>query len=114
MVASVAPAVGSGVILRRAGDDASRTISASRLAANVTRGLAGAFEPVALGGAALEHAKATVAAALTTLERLADDGWRAVLGDALDGAEQVRLGQDSVAERTESFDPFARAIAAVG
>jgi D-Lysine 5,6-aminomutase TIM-barrel domain of alpha subunit len=114
IVAAVAPAVGSGVVLRRAGDDAARAISASRLAANVTRGLAGAHEPAALGGAALDHAKATVAAALTTLDRLADDGWRAVLGDALDGAEQVRLGEDSVAERIDSFDPFGRALAAAG
>ena len=114
IVAGVAPAVGSGVVLRRAGDEASRTIAASRLAANVTRGLAGAYEPAALDGPAMEHARAIVAAALTTLERLADDGWRAVLGDSLDGAEQVRLGADSVAERTEAFDPFGRALATVG
>jgi hypothetical protein len=55
-----------------------------------------------------------VAAAIATLERLADDGWRAVLGDALQGTERVRLGEDSVAERTETFDPFGRALASVG
>jgi hypothetical protein len=78
----------------------------------VTRDLAGAIEPAALSGPALDHARATVAAALTTMERLADDGWRAVLGDTLQGAENVRLGEDSVAERTETFDPFGRVLAA--
>jgi ribosomal protein S12 methylthiotransferase accessory factor YcaO len=80
----------------------------------VARELAGSIEPAVLGGHALEHARATVSAAMSTLERLAEDGWRAVLGDALDGAERVQIGEDSVAERSETFDPFARAIAAVG
>ncbi|MFL5776363.1 MAG: lysine 5,6-aminomutase subunit alpha TIM-barrel domain-containing protein [Chloroflexota bacterium] len=114
VVSAVAPSVGAGVVLRRAGESTARAIAASRLAATVTRELAGSLEPAALTGAALEHARATVAAALTTLERLADDGWRAVLGDPLQGAERVRLGEDSIAERTESFDPFARALTAVG
>jgi hypothetical protein len=114
IVGAVAPAVGSGVVLRRAGDDAARAVAASRLAASVTRELAGSLEPPSLSGPALDHAKATVAAALTTLERLADDGWRAVLGDALPGTDRVRLGEDSVAERTESFDPFGRALTTVG
>lgn len=111
IVAAVAPPTGSGVVLRRGGDDAGRTIAASRQAATVTRDLAGALEPAALSGQALDHAKATVTAALATLEGLADDGWRAVLGDTLQGAESVRLGEDSVAERTESFDPFGRVLA---
>jgi hypothetical protein len=114
IVAAVAPAVGATMILRRPGDDAGHAIATSRMAATVGRELAGSFDPPALRGPALEHAQATVAAATTTLERLADDGWRAVLGDALQGPERVRLGEDSVAERTESFDPFSSAIAALG
>jgi hypothetical protein len=114
IVAATAPSDGSGVVLRRAGDDAGRTLSVSRLGADVARELAGSIEPAVLGGHALEHARATVSAAMSTLERLAEDGWRAVLGDALDGAERVQIGEDSVAERSETFDPFARAIAAVG
>jgi D-lysine 5,6-aminomutase alpha subunit-like protein len=114
IVAAVAPAVGAAVILRRPGEDAGRAVTASRLGANVGRELADSIDPPALRGPALEHARATVAAATTTLERLADDGWRAVLGDPLQGPERVRLGEDSVAERTESFDPLSRALAAVG
>jgi hypothetical protein len=113
IAAAVAPSAGAGAVLRRGGDDAARAIAASRLAATVTRDLAGSLEPAALGGLALDHARSTVAAALATLERLADEGWRAVLGDAIEGAENVRLGEDSVAERTESFDPFGRSLAAV-
>jgi hypothetical protein len=114
IVAAVSPSVGAAVILRRPGEDAGRAVTASRLGANVGRELADSIDPPVLRGPALEHARATVAAATTTLERLADDGWRAVLGDSLQGPERVRLGEDSVAERTESFDPLARALAAVG
>ena len=92
-------------MLRRGGDDAARAISGSRLAATVTRDLAGIARAGGPRRAGLDHAKATVAAALATLERLADDGWRAVLGDPLQGAENVRLGEDSVAERTEIVRP---------
>jgi hypothetical protein len=101
------------MILRRPGDDAARAVTSTRLAATVTAELAGSLEPPSLSGPALDHAKATVAAALTTLERLAEDGWRAVLGDSVQGPERVRLGEDSVAERTEAFDPFGRALASV-
>jgi hypothetical protein len=55
-----------------------------------------------------------VTAAVATLDVLADHGWRSVLGDSPDGQDQVRLGADSVAERTETFDPFAIALAAAG
>jgi hypothetical protein len=55
-----------------------------------------------------------VAAAIATLEHLADEGWRAVLGDPPDAADRVRIGADSVAERTEPFDPLDLALAALG
>jgi hypothetical protein len=47
-----------------------------------------------------------VAAAVSTLERIADLGWRAVLGDP-PGGSGPWLGADAMAERTESFDPLA-------
>jgi len=55
-----------------------------------------------------------VTAAVATLELLADRGWRSVLGDSPEGQDQARLGADSVAERTETFDPFAVALASGG
>ena len=54
-----------------------------------------------------------VAAAMATLERLADLGWRAVVGepprrdDHGEGAvARGAIGGDAVAERTETFDPL--------
>jgi hypothetical protein len=76
--------------------------------------LASARNPGELAGVALEHATRTVEAAVATLERLADEGWRSVLGDPPDAADRVRIGADSVAERTESFDPLESALAALG
>ena len=54
-----------------------------------------------------------LAAAMTTLERLSDLGWRAVVGDPPDRSAGARtgaawaIGGDAVAERTESFDVLA-------
>ena len=45
-------------------------------------------------------------AALETLDRLADEGWRTVAGDP-PGRPRSRDGRDAATERTESFDPFA-------
>ncbi len=115
IVTAVAPSGGgSGVVLRRAGPDSKRAIAATRLAASVAAELAEARSPGELTGVALAHATATVAAAVATLEHLADEGWRAVLGDPPDAADRVRIGADSVAERTEPFDPLDLALADLG
>lgn len=115
IVAAVAPAgPASALILRRVSPDTARSIASSRLAAGVTAELEHARERAKLTGVALDHARATVAAAVTTLERLADDGWRSVLGDPPDGGDRIRLGADSVAERTEPFDPLQIALTTVG
>jgi hypothetical protein len=76
--------------------------------------MADATEPRRLTGAALDHAQATAAAALRTLERLADDGWRAVIGDGPADAADLRLGADAVAERADTFDPLGTELARVG
>jgi hypothetical protein len=78
-----------------------------RAATSVGTELAGSTGPLELQGVALDHARATVAAALATLDQLADVGWRAVLGQAIEGPPSDRLGAGAVVERTESFDPFA-------
>jgi hypothetical protein len=113
IVAAIAPAgPATGLILRRAATDADRVATQARLTARIRSELGEALSEPTLSGLALDHARAMVAAAVSTLERLADDGWRSVLGDSPDGPERVRLGADSVAERTETFDPFASAFAA--
>jgi hypothetical protein len=78
-----------------------------RAAASVGTEIAGSTGPLRPRGVALEHARATLAAAQATLEHLADVGWRAVLGQAIEGPPSDRLGAGAVVERTESFDPFA-------
>jgi hypothetical protein len=50
-----------------------------------------------------------IAAAIATLDRLGDSGWRAVSGEP-PAAMRARTARESVAERTESFDPFGAAL----
>jgi hypothetical protein len=47
-----------------------------------------------------------VAAALATLERLGDHGWRTVAGDQPSGMRGRPATHEAVTERTETFDPF--------
>ena len=97
-----------GMIIRRAGGgDAGRVVADTRTIIEVAADVAGAYGPIDPRGAALEHARATVAAAIATLEGLATDGWSSVLGSPLDRPAVARLGADAVVERTEAFDPFA-------
>jgi hypothetical protein len=115
IVAAIAPSgpIG-GLILLRASPESDRAAARARLTARVTADLEGSLTRPELSGLALDHARSTVTAAVATLDLLADHGWRSVLGDSPDGQDQVRLGADSVAERTETFDPFATALAAAG
>ncbi|MGZ9275831.1 MAG: lysine 5,6-aminomutase subunit alpha TIM-barrel domain-containing protein [Candidatus Limnocylindrales bacterium] len=95
----------SALIMRSPKTDARRAAEEGRALATTAAEVAAATAKGALTGVADKHAKAAVAAALATLERLTDLGWRAVVGEA--GATRRALGGDAVAERTESFDPLA-------
>jgi hypothetical protein len=77
-----------------------------RIGSTVAAEVAAATEPGALSGLAQEHARSMVAAALTTMERLANRGWRTVAGDSVGAGRASSRGDDAVTERTESFDPF--------
>jgi hypothetical protein len=112
IVGAIQPGAATVAVIRQRPDQ--RTIRSSRLAAIVAGELGTAYETGVLAGAALGHARATVEAALRTLERLADDGWRAVVGDGPGGALDARLGADAVAERSDTFDPLARELSRVG
>ncbi len=79
----------------------------TRAIADVAADVAGTYGPIDPRGVALDHARATVAAAISTLEGLATDGWASILGSPLDRPSHARLGADAVVERTEAFDPFA-------
>ncbi len=112
LVTAVQPADATAAIVRQRPDR--RTIHGARVAAHVAAERGSAFEPSVLTGAALAHARATAEAALRTLERLADEGWRVVVGDAPSHRANTRLGADAVAERSDPFDPLARELSRVG
>ncbi|MCU0484174.1 MAG: hypothetical protein MUC54_07920, partial [Chloroflexi bacterium] len=89
--------------------------------AEQTRAAASVAAELASAGGSAQAARAEpvvaqvgglLAAAETTLGRLADDGWRSVLGLPLGGPGRDRLGADAVVERSESFDPFELELAA--
>jgi hypothetical protein len=85
-------------------------VSDSRAAARTATEVAGVSTRRPLHGVAQEHATAMLAVAMTTLDRLSDLGWRAVVGDPprairrREGRATWAIGGDAVAERTESFD----------
>jgi beta-lysine 5,6-aminomutase alpha subunit len=94
------------IVIRRPG----RTLAVARetrAAARVAVEVGAAREPADLAGVALDHVRGEVGVAIATLDMLADRGWLAVAGDTPDQASARALGGDAVAERTESFDPFA-------
>jgi len=97
----------------RAYDALSHRLVLGSLFRRIAADVAAVAEPGALRGIADDHAKAMLAAAAATLERLSDLGWRAVVGDppraagrASEGRSYRAIGGDAVAERTEAFDPL--------
>jgi hypothetical protein len=112
LAATLQPSGATAAILRRV--PSASDLRATRVAASVAADLAASVEPPVLRGVALEHARATAAAALRTLDRLADDGWRAVIGDGPAEAADGSLGADAVAERSDPFDPLGRELGRVG
>ena len=112
LAAAVQPSRATAAILRRG--PSARDLRSTRVAASVAADLAASLEPVVLRGAGLDHARATAAAAMLTLDRLADDGWRAVIGDGPADASELRLGADAVAERSDPFDPLGAELGRVG
>jgi hypothetical protein len=87
-------------------DDPVAAARAARAASVVSVDVAGATVPGALTGIARDHARGMVEAALATLDRLGDEGWRTVAGDP-PGATRASRARDAATERTEAFDPFA-------
>lgn len=92
------------------GEAASRDL---RLGSTIAAEVAASLAPGELRGPALVHARAMVAAAISSLEALADHGWRTVAGE-VPGAGRVAAGRDAVAERTEPFDAFAALLGSRG
>jgi hypothetical protein len=104
IVAAVQPPGWTTAIVRRRPTAAE--LHATRTQAIVAAEIAAAFADRSLSDGALAHALATSTTALRTLEGLADQGWRSVMGDGPESAVGSRLGADAVAERSEPFDPL--------
>ena len=111
VAAALARSGTDSVVMRRHHADPRRAAAEGRAAALTAAEVAAVSTPGELSGAAEAHASAMIAAAMSTLERLSDLGWRAVVGDPPrhgEGAGGRRaIGGDAVAERTEAFDPLA-------
>jgi beta-lysine 5,6-aminomutase alpha subunit len=111
--AALPAAAGAAVVVTRPAlpGDSSRLV-AVRAAARVATASAASLTTPSLTGPALDHAEAALRAARDTLERLGDDGWRAVVGDAPAALGVRGLGAGAVVERSDPFDPLAIGIPA--
>jgi hypothetical protein len=109
IVAAALPLAGPAALVLRSGPiERFGSVGAEhRAVAEVASAVAAGLRPgpAVLDGAAAAHAEGMLAAATDTLERLADAGWRAILGEPIDGAPRG-LGADAVSDRTESIDPL--------
>lgn len=110
LVAAALPLAGRAALVLRSGPiERFGSVGAEhRAVAEVASAVAAGLRPgpAVLEGAAAAYAAGMVAAATDTIKRLADAGWRAILGEPIDGTPRG-LGADAVADRTEAIDPLA-------
>ncbi|HET7028753.1 MAG TPA: lysine 5,6-aminomutase subunit alpha [Candidatus Limnocylindrales bacterium] len=106
--AGIPSAGGTALVIARSsrGSDAAR-IGSLRAAVRIGMAATGALAPPTLSGVSAEHADLILHAARDTLDRLANEGWRSVVGDAPAAVGVRGLGAGAVAERTDTFDPLA-------
>ena len=110
VAASLADPESAAIVYRRAtGARFAGHAAAVRAGLRVAIESARSFEPRVVSGSAREHGDAIVDEAIVSLERLRDEGWRSILGEAMPVRDRDRLGATAVLERTETFDPFASA-----
>ena len=98
----------TGLVLRSArADGMAEVVAATRAAAAVAQEAAASLGPLRPRGPALTMARATVAAAVATLERVAGERLAVDPRRADRRRRRGRLGADAVVERGEAFDPLA-------
>ena len=107
VTASLPHAGRTALVRQRAAPNPAEVARRARAATQVAAEVASATEPRPLTGSAHDYATAMVAAAVQTLERLADEGWRVVAGDAGTGLGSMRTGRGAVIDRGDTFDPLA-------
>lgn len=108
---SLGPAAPTALVRGRSTSNPADAARRIRAVADVAAEVAAATGPRSLIGLAKDHANAMVAAAVRTLERLGDQGWRVVAGvgeTGSGGPTRVAGGlRGSAIDRTDSFDPLA-------
>jgi hypothetical protein len=97
---------GAAAVIRRS----HASVQATRGMLQVAASLRASRVPPELTGVAAAHARGAVTAAMRTLEALEERGWGSLVDQPL--GIRANLGGDSVAERTEAFDPLAIDIGA--
>ena len=100
----------SAFVLPQPSRDVPATVVRARAATGIGAEVATATRGRTLAGHALDHARAMVEAAVMTLERISDEGWRAVAGEPLPVAARSRSSPASVIDRGDAFDPFAASL----
>src|SRR4029077_11900301 len=93
----------TALVLRSYGrrrDDVAATVALARAAAAVAADVTASTTHGELTGTALDHARGMIEAATATLDRLANDGWRAVAGDPPVERGGRSRGADTVIERS--------------
>ena len=102
VTASLPHAGRTALVRQRAAPNPAEVARRTRAATQVAA--ASATEPRPLTGSA--HYATAMVAAVQTLERLADEGWRVVAGDAGTGPGSMRAGRGAVIDRGDAFDPL--------
>jgi hypothetical protein len=102
--------LGTALLVGSAGRDAAGRVRGLRSALVVARAVAASRADRRLAGPAEEHAAAALRAAGDLLERIADDGWRAALGDGTTGGGVRGIGAGAIAERTDVGEAFPAAV----
>jgi hypothetical protein len=112
MVAALMP-VGdtTALVTRLPGPGFPNAARATQAAAAVAEEIARAAPRGPLVGRALEHAQASLAAAIETVESLQAAGWDALLAEPSGDGQEMGIGGDAIAARTEAFDPIGAALA---
>jgi hypothetical protein len=111
LVAGTLPFAGAvAVITHLPGPAPAGVVRGVRAAATIAADLATGLGYRSLTGPAEEHADGMTDAAIRTLERLRDDGWRSILGDPPPGSGSGRFGTGSVLDRTDPYHPLERML----
>jgi D-lysine 5,6-aminomutase alpha subunit-like protein len=106
VTASLPHAGVTALVRQRAAPKPAEIARRTRAATEVAAEVAAATEARPLTGRALDYATAMVAASVRTLERLRDDGWRAVAAEDHGGVPAGVGGRRAVMDRGDAFDPL--------